>query len=110
MGQINDRWNAPTPLFWRKVRRFGLIVAGVAAIVGTAGAAFPLVVGAAAAIGGAGTLTAFLASLTRNDGSIDWDSMTIEQLIEIRSILGAKGKLTQEEVNLFNLLTNKINA
>lgn len=93
--EIIERFKAPTPKFWRKVRNVcGAVVAVTGAIV-LMPVLFPVVLPAAiitvASYAGAiATFGATLAQATRDDGSIDLSKLDLEELLKIRDGLAAQ--------------------
>lgn len=67
MNELNlkQRWNAPTPKFWKKVRKFGITAGVIGVALTTAPIALPAAI---ITVGGylitAGTLTGILSQLT----------------------------------------------
>jgi ABC-type protease/lipase transport system fused ATPase/permease subunit len=47
MKEIKNRWNAPTPKFWKKVQKIGMAAAGIATVIATAPVALPVAIVAA---------------------------------------------------------------
>ncbi len=47
MKEIKNRWNAPTPKFWKKVQKIGMVAAGIATVIATAPVALPAAIVAA---------------------------------------------------------------
>jgi ABC-type xylose transport system permease subunit len=70
MKELKDRWNAPTPNFWKVVQRIGLAAGAIGAVLIAAPVALPAAV---VTVGGylvtAGSLTAALSQLTVIDSS-----------------------------------------
>lgn len=65
---LKQRWKSPTPKFWKKVQRIGLVLTAVGTFVATAPIALPAVIvsaGAYAAFGGG--LIAAMSQLTVED-------------------------------------------
>lgn len=44
LEEVRTRWNSPTPKFWKKVQKIGLVAAGVATIIATAPISLPAVI------------------------------------------------------------------
>lgn len=44
LEEVRTRWNSPTPKFWKKVQKIGLVAAGVATIIATAPVSLPAVI------------------------------------------------------------------
>lgn len=44
MKEFKDRWNAPTPKFWKKIQKIGIVAAGIATVIATAPVSLPAVV------------------------------------------------------------------
>jgi ABC-type xylose transport system permease subunit len=68
MKHLKDRWNAPTPKFWKTVQKIGLAAGAIGAVLIAAPVALPATV---VTIGGylvtAGSITAALSQLTVTD-------------------------------------------
>jgi hypothetical protein len=69
---LKERFNAPTPKFWKKVQRVGLILTALGAALATAPVTLPIAIvtaGSYAAFGGG--LIAAMSQFTVEDSSID---------------------------------------
>lgn len=44
LEEIKNRWNAPTPKFWKKLQKIGIVAAGIATVIATAPVSLPAVV------------------------------------------------------------------
>jgi hypothetical protein len=69
---LKERFNAPTPKFWKKVQRVGLILTALGAALATAPVALPIAIvtaGSYAAFGGG--LIAAMSQFTVDDSSTD---------------------------------------
>ena len=69
---LTERFNAPTPKFWKKVQRVGLILTALGAALATAPVALPIAIvtaGSYAAFGGG--LIAAMSQFTVDDSSTD---------------------------------------
>lgn len=67
---LKERWKAPTPKFWKKVQRIGILLTAVGTVLATAPVVLPAVVitaGAYAAFGGG--LIAAMSQLTVKDSA-----------------------------------------
>ena len=65
MKHLKQRWNAPTPKFWKKVQRIAIVAGAVAGVIIAAPIALPAaVVTAATYVVTAGTVAATLSQLT----------------------------------------------
>lgn len=89
MKTLIKRWLAPTPKFFKKVIRIGLMlgaVSGIILLAPTAGIVLPAVVITAAQYAAlAGSIAATIAKLTKEDFTgINWDALTEQK---IRSII-----------------------
>lgn len=70
-SSLKKRWKAPTPKFWKKVQRIGILLTAVGTAVATAPVALPVAVitaGAYAAFGGG--LIAAMSQLTIEDSQV----------------------------------------
>ena len=68
---LKQRWKAPTPKFWKKVQRLGIVLTAVGTALATAPVALPAAVitaGAYAAFGGG--LIAAMSQLTVEDSQV----------------------------------------
>ena len=68
---LKQRWKAPTPKFWKKVQRLGILLTAVGTALATAPVALPAAVitaGAYAAFGGG--LIAAMSQLTVEDSQV----------------------------------------
>jgi hypothetical protein len=69
---LKERFNAPTPKFWKKVQRVGLILTAIGAVLATAPVALPVAIitaGGYAAFGGG--LLAAMSQFTVDDSSTE---------------------------------------
>lgn len=65
---LKERWNGPTPKFWKRVQRWAIITGTVAGIIIAAPVALPAaVITVAGYVATAGTVAATLAQLTVED-------------------------------------------
>jgi hypothetical protein len=51
LEEVRTRWNSPTPKFWKKLQRVGIVAASIATIIATAPVSLP-----AAIVAGGGYL------------------------------------------------------
>jgi len=68
---LKQRWKAPTPKFWKKVQRVGLVLTAVGTVLATAPVSLPVAVvtaGSYAAFGGG--LIAAMSQFTVDDASL----------------------------------------
>jgi hypothetical protein len=68
---LKQRWKAPTPKFWKKVQRLGIVLTAVGTALATAPVALPAAIitaGAYAAFGGG--LIAAMSQLTVEDSQV----------------------------------------
>ena len=64
-SELKTRWNGPTPKFWKKVQRIGVIVGTIGAALVAAPITLPVaIVTGAGYLIAAGTVTAALSQLT----------------------------------------------
>lgn len=65
---LRERWNSPTPKFWKRVQRWAIITGTVAGVIIAAPVALPAaVITVAGYVATAGTVAATLAQLTIDD-------------------------------------------
>lgn len=65
MKEIKNRWNAPTPKFWKKVQKIGIVAAGIATVIATAPVSLPaVIVTAGGYFAVAGSTIAIISQLT----------------------------------------------
>jgi len=65
MKHLKDRWNAPTPKFWKKVQRVAIVAGTIAGIIIAAPVTLPAaVITVAGYVATAGTVAATLSQLT----------------------------------------------
>jgi ABC-type xylose transport system permease subunit len=65
MKQLKQRWDAPTPSFWKKVQRIAIVAGAVAGVIIAAPVTLPAaVITAAGYLATAGTVAATLSQLT----------------------------------------------
>jgi hypothetical protein len=65
MKQLKQRWDAPTPSFWKKVQRIAIVAGAVAGVIIAAPVTLPAaLVTAAGYLATAGTVAATLSQLT----------------------------------------------
>lgn len=68
MKEIKNRWNAPTPKFWKKVQKIGMVAAGIATVIATAPISLPAaIVAAGGYLAVAGSTIAIVSQLTIED-------------------------------------------
>jgi ammonia channel protein AmtB len=68
MKQLKQRWDAPTPSFWKKVQRIAIVAGAVAGVIIAAPVTLPAaLVTAAGYVVTAGTVAATLSQLTVED-------------------------------------------
>jgi uncharacterized membrane protein len=68
LSQLKERWEAPTPPFFRKTGRLGLVLAAIGgAILASPVAMPPLLVSLAGYVLTAGTVLASISQVTRED-------------------------------------------
>lgn len=68
---LKQRWKAPTPKFWKKVQRVGLVLTAVGTVLATAPVSLPVAIvtaGSYAAFGGG--LIAAMSQFTVDDTSL----------------------------------------
>lgn len=68
---LKQRWKAPTPKFWKKVQRVGLVLTAVGTVLATAPVSLPVAIvtaGSYAAFGGG--LIAAMSQFTVDDASL----------------------------------------
>ena len=68
--KLIERWNAPTPKFWKKVQSIGLVLTGIGTFIATAPISLPAAIvtaGSYAAFGGG--LIATMSQLTIQDNA-----------------------------------------
>ena len=47
LKEVKKRWDSPTPKFWKKVQKIGMVAAGIATVIATAPVALPAAIVAA---------------------------------------------------------------
>jgi hypothetical protein len=68
MKQLKQRWDAPTPSFWKKVQRIAIVAGAVAGVIIAAPVTLPAaVITAAGYLATVGTVAATLSQLTVED-------------------------------------------
>ncbi len=65
MSEILDRLKSPTPSFWKRIQKIGMVAAAIS--VALASAPFSVPAGVLWALGSAGTITTILSQLTIED-------------------------------------------
>lgn len=108
MKEIGKRLAAPTPKFWKKFRLWCILIGGAATIVASGGLATPIVATVAGYVATAAGMGIGLASLTKEDGTIDLSKLTPDQLLKLRGLLFEKKELNEFERQLMKLLNEKI--
>lgn len=67
MKEILERWSEPTPKFWQKIRKYGIILGVIGGVIATAPISFPAtIVTIAGYLVTIGTVTTVLAQTTSN--------------------------------------------
>lgn len=68
LKEIKKRWNSPTPKFWKKVQKIGMVAAGIATVIATAPISLPAaIVAAGGYLAVAGSTIAIVSQLTIED-------------------------------------------
>lgn len=68
LKEVKKRWDSPTPKFWKKVQKIGMVAAGIATVIATAPVALPAaIVAAGGYLAVAGGTIAIVSQLTIED-------------------------------------------
>ena len=68
LKEVKKRWDSPTPKFWKKVQKIGMVAAGIATVIATAPVALPVaIVAAGGYLAVAGGTIAIVSQLTIED-------------------------------------------
>ena len=79
MNKLKDRWNAPTPDFWKKVQKVGIVCAALGGAIATAPISLPAIaVTVSGYLATAGVVAGILAKLTVADSSVLEDTPVVQ--------------------------------